>query len=237
MLFYGAYDKVLRAKNVNCVLLKTKKMNKKIYVNYGCGLSAPEEWINFDVSPTLRIQKIPIVGSLLKSKLNAVFPANVIYGDIIKGLPVEDNSVDGIYCSHTLEHLSLNDFRVALKNTYKVMKKGGIFRCVVPDLEWAVRTYIRDLENGDREASTKFIKYTSLGIQQRPRNAKGFLSSFFGNSHHLWMWDSKSLALELENAGFQNIRECKFNDCKDEMFKHVENKGRFVNVASIECTK
>ena len=37
---------------------------KKKYVQYGCGLSAPNEWINFDVSPTLRIQKIPIIGSL-----------------------------------------------------------------------------------------------------------------------------------------------------------------------------
>ena len=47
----------------------TKSMTK-IYVQYGCGLSAPKEWINFDVSPTLRIQKTPILGSILKSKLN-----------------------------------------------------------------------------------------------------------------------------------------------------------------------
>jgi hypothetical protein len=32
----------------------------KIYIQYGCGLSAPKEWTNFDVSPTLRIQKLPI---------------------------------------------------------------------------------------------------------------------------------------------------------------------------------
>jgi hypothetical protein len=69
------------------------------YVQYGCGLSAPAEWINFDVSPTLRIQKIPILGGLLKGRLNTRFPDNVRYGDIIKGLPVADNSCDGLYCS------------------------------------------------------------------------------------------------------------------------------------------
>ena len=212
-------------------------MNKKNYVQYGCGLSAPIEWKNFDVSPTLRIQKNPILGSLLKRKLNTVFPDNVLYGDIIKGLPVRDNSVDGVYCSHTLEHLSLDDFRTALKNTYKILKKDGIFRCVVPDLEWAAKKYIKELNNENREASIGFINNTLLGIKQRPRGLKGFLSSFFGNSHHLWMWDNKSLASELENVGFQNIRECKFNDCENTMFRFVESEGRFVNAVSIECKK
>ncbi len=82
----------------------------KIYIQYGCGLSAPKEWTNFDVSPTLRIQKLPIIGAILKSSLNTSFPKNVQYGDIINGLPVKENSCDGLYCSHTLEHLSLNDY-------------------------------------------------------------------------------------------------------------------------------
>src|SRR6478609_9406318 len=96
---------------------------KKLYVQYGCGLSAPKEWKNFDGSPTLRIQKIPIIGSVLKSKLNVTFPSNVLYGDIVKGLPVNANSCDGIYCSHILEHLSLQDFRQALKNSFEILKK------------------------------------------------------------------------------------------------------------------
>ena len=99
----------------------------KIYVQYGCGLSAPKEWINFDVSPTLRIQKTPILGSILKSKLNVTFPSNVLYGDVIKGLPIDENSCDGLYCSHTLEHLSLQDFRQAIMNSFKILKKGGNF--------------------------------------------------------------------------------------------------------------
>ena len=41
---------------------------KKIYVQYGCGLAAPKEWMNFDGSPTLRVQQIPIIGALLKKQ-------------------------------------------------------------------------------------------------------------------------------------------------------------------------
>lgn len=209
----------------------------KNYVQYGCGLSAPKEWSNFDVSPTLRIQKTPIIGAILKNRLNTTFPSNVLYGDILKGLPVAENSCDGLYCSHTLEHFSLEDFRLALKNSFKVLKKGGIFRCVVPDLEGAARKYLHDFDNGDNQASINFLRSTILGLKKRPRGAKGFLSTFLGNSAHLWMWDYKSLSEELKNAGFSQIRNCKFNDSRDEMFKYVEDPNRFENAVAIECVK
>ena len=166
-----------------------------LYVQYGCGLSAPSEWTNFDVSPTLRIQKIPVLGALLKTQLNTSFPSNVLYGNIIEGLPVADNSCDGVYCSHTLEHLSLQDFRVSLKNTYKILKKGGTFRCVLPDLEYEVRAYIKALDSGDKSASIAFMESTLLGVPQRAKGMKAIAESIFGNSHHLWMWDHQSLAV------------------------------------------
>ncbi len=208
-----------------------------MYVHYGCGLSAPSEWINFDVSPTLRLQKLPIAGSLLKKRLNAVFPDNVLYGDIIQGLPIADNSCDGLYCSHTLEHLSLDDFRRALKNSYRILKPGGIFRCVVPDLESAARTYLAELDNGNHASSIAFIDTTLLGIKERPTTVRSRINALFGNSHHLWMWDTKSLAEELRLAGFVHVRACRFNDSEDPMFRHVEAADRFEAAAALECRK
>jgi hypothetical protein len=51
------------------------------------------------------------------------------------------------------------------------------------------------------------------------------------------MWDSKSLSEELKNVGFTQIRNCKFNDSEDEMFKQVEDFGRFENAVAIESRK
>mgnify|MGYP002360937649 CR=1 FL=1 len=209
-----------------------------MYAQYGCGLSAPEGWINFDASPTLRLQKTPLLGELLKSSLNAVFPDAVKYGDIVKGLPLSDNSCDAVYCSHVLEHLALKDFRLALANTHKILKSGGIFRCVVPDLEVIARRYISDLENGSATASIDFIgNGTLLGVLERPRGIKALAASFLGNAHHLWMWDHSSLTQELQNAGFINVRRALFNDSKDEKFKLVEDKDRFDSAVALECFK
>jgi SAM-dependent methyltransferase len=208
-----------------------------LYVQYGCGMSAPEAWTNFDVSPTLRIQKTPVLGSLLKGRLNTVFPENVRYGDIIKGLPVADNSCDGLYCSHTLEHLALKDFRIALQHSYQILKPGALFRLVVPDLEQMARGYLKSLDQGDPSASIRFIKNMIFGLEERPRGWKSFISSYWGNANHLWLWDHTSMEDALKQAGFINIRRCSFNDSKDPMFKLVEDETRFTGAVAMECCK
>ena len=210
----------------------------KRYVQYGCGLTAPKEWVNFDVSPTLKIQKIPLIGFLLRKRLNTLFPLNVCKGDIVAGLPMNENSCDGLFCSHVLEHLSLDGFRQALQNSHKILKPGGIFRCVVPDLEFAARTYLADLENGNELSSIDFMgKNTSLGRPNRAKGIKEHIRDLLGNSRHLWMWDIKSLSAELKNAGFVAIRPCKFGDCEDKMFSYVEREDRFAHAVAVECGK
>lgn len=211
-------------------------MSKK-YVHYGCGLKAPIEWSNYDASPTLRIQKIPVIGSVLKGKLNTVFPDNVMYGDIVKGLPVEDNSCDAVFCCNMLEHLALEDFRMALRNTYKILKPGGIFRCIVPDLEIHARDYIKAIEAGNPNAAIDFIGGIEIGTRKRPKGIRGLLSSFFGNSNHLWMWDDLSMREELKNAGFTEIRRCHYGDSEEPMFFHVEGDTRYYYSVGFQCKK
>jgi SAM-dependent methyltransferase len=214
------------------------ELKMKQYVQYGCGHSAPVEWINFDISPTLRIQKTPVLGTLLKGKLNTTFAPHVKFGDIVRGLPVEDESCDGVYCSHILDNLSFEDLPRALKNSYKILKKGGVFRCVLPDLEFEARTYIRNLDNGVEDASIKFLTDTQLGFFRRPRGLKDSMVALFANRRHLWMWDPKSMEPELKKAGFTEIRRAEFHDCADEMFRLVENdEGRWINAMGFECKK
>ena len=81
------------------------------------------------------------------------------------------------------------------------------------------------------------MAYVNTATNDAVQAEKNLVKAMFGNSHHLWMWDIQSLADELQQAGFKNVRACKFDDSSDPMFKLVEDEGRFWHAAAIDCTK
>ena len=203
------------------------------YLQYGCGFEAPEGWLNYDASPTLLFEKIPLIGGLYK-KNEKRFPKHVIWGDIVQGLPHQVESVQGIFCSHILEHLSLEDCRKAIRNTFDYLKPGGVFRMVVPDLEYAINQYIDDKTN---QAAQRFLEITMLGLRARGNLVKRIVESALGNSKHQWMWDEKALSHELKSVGFKKVRRAKFGDSTDPKFREVEREGRFINCLALEAIK
>jgi ubiquinone/menaquinone biosynthesis C-methylase UbiE len=104
---------------------------------------------------TLRWERIPILGKVY-TKNSRRFPDTVKFGNIVQGLPLPDASCDAVFASHVLEHPALADFHRALENTRRILCKGGIFRLVVPDLEYAAREYVAKLERNDPQASLFF---------------------------------------------------------------------------------
>ena len=198
-----------------------------VYVQFGCGPSScPVRWINFDASPTLRLQQLPVIGKFFRRGA-IIFPDQVRFGDIVKGLPIDDGSAQGVYASHVLEHLSLADFWTALDRTFRLLRPGGIFRLVIPDLEIRAQKYLEKLTLGDSAANSWFMRKVHLGLEHRTRGLEALARSIFGNSAHLWMWDERSMTAALEKVGFIGVRRCRFNDSQDEAFRLVEVAGRF----------
>lgn len=203
------------------------------YVQYGCGWSAPEVWLNFDCSPTLRFERLPLVGRLYTKNAKR-FPDNVRFGDIVCGLPIPPASCSGVYCSHVLEHLALDDFHVALEHTFSYLKSGGVFRLVLPDLEQLARAYLAD---SDASAASRFMEASWLGKKQRARGLRGLVADWLGNSTHLWMWDENAMAKQLADHGFRDIRRAFFGDAEDRMFDQVEDKERFDGCLAMQCRR
>jgi hypothetical protein len=130
--------------------------------------------------------------------------------------------------------LALEDLRSALLHTYSYLQFGGVFRFVLPDLEALAREY---LESQDAEASYRFMEKSHLGLRRRPRGLDGLIRSWLGNSLHLWMWDFRSMAGELERVGFKQVRRAQFGDSIHPWFAEVEDKERWEACLGIECVK
>ena len=210
-------------------------MENRSYVQYGSGPSVPDSdgWRHFDASPTLFFERLPLIGRLY-TRNEVRFSDRVEFGDIVKGLPVDPQSLDGVYCSHVLEHLALADCRIALRNTYGLLKPGGIFRLVLPDLNHLARRYVN---NPSHDAAIEFVRDSGLGLETRDRGLWRFFVSWLENSRHLWAWDFEALETELEREGFVGIRRAAIGDSLNPMFVQVEDPGRWENCLGMECRR
>jgi hypothetical protein len=199
-----------------------------LYVQYGCGLCAPEGWLNFDASVRLRLERMVIARALIRKTSGVLFPPNVLEGDIVSGLPIGDDSAAGIYSSHCLEHLPRDDVPKALINTFRMLARGGVFRLIVPDLEWRARRYVAALEHNSMPAD-EFFSSCHMGQRVKAKTWLEFVTQRYRTSYHLWMYDFPTFKLLLEQAGFSDVRRCQFGDATDPMFALVEDEARFVD--------
>lgn len=112
-------------------------------LNIACGKRYHKDWINIDFHPDSNMVK----------KVN-----------ILSGLPFERDSFDVIYSSHFLEHLSPLQAKFVLKEANRLLKKDGILRIVVPDLENLCREYLHVLENVDDERLDKQYRWITIEL-------------------------------------------------------------------------
>jgi len=217
--------------------LDSEAAQRHLHVQFGCGPnSAPNGWINFDASPTLRLQRIPIIGSIITAR-RPRFAPGVRYGDIVAGLPLPDGSCAAIYSSHVIEHLPYEDALKGFAESYRLLEDGGRFRVVVPDLAALTRAYLKRHETADPEAASAFMQASYLGVRERHGRLADMLVRSFGNSAHLWMWDLPSLTEAAVKAGFSSVRPAVFNDSCDPSFEGVESPERFIDAVAIEAQK
>jgi predicted SAM-dependent methyltransferase len=113
--------------------------------------------------------------------------------DVRKGLSFETGSVRYVYSSHTFEHFTYAEALGIAKECFRVLQAGGVIRIAVPDLGWIVRDYVADK---DAMASHKFISRLMLNHSLQDVIHPG--------SNHSQMFDQRSLAHLLQEAGFSS---------------------------------
>ena len=89
-------------------------------LNLGCGPQVTEGWVNVDYALGARLMKIPLFRIINKKvKLFKLDWNDKIYiHDLTKKFPWNDSTIDVIYSSHTLEHLSKNQGQRFLAECY-----------------------------------------------------------------------------------------------------------------------
>jgi predicted SAM-dependent methyltransferase len=110
-----------------------------------------------------------------------------VVDDVFKLNKFENNSSDLIYACHVLEHATLEESIEGLKRWFEVLKKGGILRIAVPDLEAVFEHYIfhKDLF---------LLKSFIYGSQKHDYD------------YHRCGWDEITITKILSEIGFTDIK-------------------------------
>ena len=58
-------------------------------------------------------------------------------------LPFDDSSIDGVYASHVIEHISEKDSLALFQNVCRCLRTGGVFRVVLPDMDLIIDKYLK----------------------------------------------------------------------------------------------
>lgn len=208
-------------------------------LNLGCGMkvSSHPDIINVDWSVYLKLKRNRLTRRLANIALNGdrlarfnSLPDNILVHDLSKGIPAEDESVDGVYHSHLFEHLDRDVAARFLKETHRVLKPNGIVRIVVPDLEYACRNmleHIHQCETEEREQARhdeyvaeiieQCVRREAAGTsRQRPLRRK-LENLLLGDARrrgetHQWMYDKINLSNKLRRAGFSSTQVCSYRD-------------------------
>ena len=86
---------------------------------------------------------------------------SVLKADIYK-IPLKDNSADGLFSAHSLEHLPIRRASLALRDWHRVMKPGATLLLSMPDIDMIMKVLLRE----DLSAhSRRWFLFTLFGYQ------------------------------------------------------------------------
>lgn len=114
--------------------------------------------------------------------------------DFSRPLPFPDESFDGVFCEHVLEHFSIEDGQRLAREICRILRPGGCLRIVVPDAELILRRYF--------DAPVEMVAKRGDG-DQSPMEV---VNSYFRQRYeHQFLYDWATMERMLLGAGFARI--------------------------------
>lgn len=176
-------------------LLKLKVLYKDIEkLHVGCGKNRFKGWINADISPSADA---------------------IIF--LQKKLPFKDASLELVYSEHVIEHIS---YEIALRfvtDAKRVLKKGGVLRIAMPDLDVLVEQYREDWRSAD------WVNWPEFSFIETRAQMINIAFRWWG---HKYLYNREELTKLLKEAGFEdeNIRFCELGESTTKELEGIESR-------------
>jgi predicted SAM-dependent methyltransferase len=162
-------------------------------LHIGSGRERLEGWINIDA------QALPGVD---------------VVADVTKGL--DFSNVEAIFAEHFIEHLPLAMAVHFLRESWRVLGRGGWIRLSTPNLDWVWSTHYKL----DADPAGK-------------RAAALALNRAFHGWRHQFLWNREMLGEALLACGFDEVRWCRYGESELPIFRGIERHETYTDVPDL----
>jgi predicted SAM-dependent methyltransferase len=178
-------------------------LKKYDYLYVGCGSHRLAGFTHVDIDYAKNFKK----GISIK-------PPEILC-DITKEIPCKDNSVKLIFSRETLEHLKYRELINHLIECHRILKKDGILRICVPDLDLMIEKFLAKKENIE-----KVRKNWELDKDLPINNYSQLFVARTMYHDHNYNHNFETMKTCLDLVGFKNIEKCSAGKLK---LKNVNN--------------
>lgn len=123
--------------------------------------------------------------------------------DVTLGLPFDD--VAFIFAEHFIEHLAYVDALVLLRECRRVLREDGVLRLSTPNLDWVWASHYA-LDLGEAEQVKACFD----------------LNRAFRGYGHAFLYNERTLAATLHDAGFSNVVRCGYGESAHPVLRGLE---------------
>jgi predicted SAM-dependent methyltransferase len=162
-----------------------RSLSGKSLLNVGCGDRFFPSFINLDYN---------------------WIPGVDLCWDLSRPLPFPDNSLEGIFSEHCLEHLSLSQAHHLIGEFWRTLAPGHIVRIIVPDAELFIRTYCHWMSGTKHPFPLPYL----CDLADMTFSPIQIVNAIFRNYGHQYAYDYDLLSKMLKLQGFSKVCRCSY---------------------------
>jgi len=174
-------------------------------LNWGCGPITPFGWVNSDIVGHRGVD---------------------VVADIRAGLPLADGEFDYVVSIHALPEIPFHGQAQALAELRRVLRKGGVLRLGLPDMDKAIRAYV-----------ARDVDYFLIPDEHAQSLSGKLIAQLTWYGVSRCMFTTEFASELLTRAGFTQIQVCRFRQTTSEFPGIVELDDRELESLFIEGTK
>ena len=167
--------------------MSTKYQTFGRYLYLGCGNHRMEKFTHVDLN----------IG-----KNKSGYPD--IFCDISNHIPLPNNHAELVFSRGTMEHLKYSELINCFLENYRILKKGGVVRMLVPDFDIMIKKYLnKKCETQQEDEMKRWDLYERMPVNGV---AETFVNSVLYHDHY-YLHNFDTLSKALKKCGFVNIRK------------------------------